>query len=175
VVACSAGSHKWSCLFHPLVPPSDCLLLMVLVSLDVGCVGCDQCDVNRALPSLPATFSVNVEEDCSCLVSKATDAAVVCRATAVVSFSVREDGCCCSVSGYRSGSLFSVGEDGCCCSTVVCRATAVAAVVCRATAVMSFNVGEGGALVLCRSRCRHWQCHQFPSDSVCRCRRLVLY
>jgi len=55
-------------------------------------------------------------------VSEKTGAAVVCRATTVVSF--------------------SVGEDGCCCSTIVC----------RATAVMSFNVGDDGALVLCRSR-----------------------
>jgi len=114
VAVCIASSHKWSCLFHPLVPPSDCLLLMALVSLDVGCVGCDQFDVNRTLPLLPATFSVNVGEDSSCLGSKATDAAVVCRATTVVSFSVGEDGCCCSVSGYRSGSLVSVGEDGSC-------------------------------------------------------------
>jgi len=122
VVACSAGSHKWSCLFHPLVPPSDCLLLMVLVSLDVGCVGCDQCDVNRALPSLPATFSVNVGEDSSCLVSKATDAAVVCRATAVISFSVREDGCCCSAVVCRATAVISVSvrADRCCCSAVVC-------------------------------------------------------
>uniref|UniRef100_A0A7S4AHF0 Uncharacterized protein n=1 Tax=Pseudo-nitzschia australis TaxID=44445 RepID=A0A7S4AHF0_9STRA len=61
---------------------------------------------NRMLPSLSATFSVNVGEDSSCLVSKATDAAVVCRATAVPAVVCRATAVMCRLVSEKTVRLF---------------------------------------------------------------------
>jgi len=101
------------------------------------------CYCNSGVPHITPSTVAAVDGQSSAadlfLVSEKTvDAAVGCRATAVILISVWEDGCCCSCWVTAVISI-SVREDRCCCS---CRATAVAAVVCRATAGMSFSVRE---------------------------------